>query len=189
MEELLQKFKIPLGIALLGVIVVGIGFILTITAQSGPAIEIITPTSAPKALITADIEGEVIKPGVYQLKEDSRIDDLLVVAGGLAANADRVWVEQNLNRAGKLSDGAKIYIPSKSELTVNSEQLKVNNTNNKINANTASVAELDKLPGIGAVRAQAIIDNRPYGTTEEVKSKAKIPSNIWEQIKEKITVY
>ena len=51
------------------------------------------------------------KPGVYRLSQDDRIDDALIVAGGVSASADREWMEKFLNRAAKLSDGQKIYIP------------------------------------------------------------------------------
>ena len=53
----------------------------------------------------------MINPGVYELKNTDRIDDALVAAGGLSGEADRDWVEINLNKAEKLYDGQKIYIP------------------------------------------------------------------------------
>ena len=51
------------------------------------------------------------------------------------------------------------------------------------------MAELDKLTGIGEVRAQAIVANRPYGSTEELVSKAKIPESVYEKIKDQVSVY
>ncbi|MFA6282333.1 MAG: SLBB domain-containing protein, partial [Candidatus Omnitrophota bacterium] len=58
--------------------------------------------------ITVEIAGEVIKPGVYKLSDGSRVDDLLVLAGGLTADADRSWTDKYLNRAAKVTDGQKV---------------------------------------------------------------------------------
>lgn len=57
-----------------------------------------------------------------------------------------------------------------------------------VNINTATAAELDKLPQIGEKRAAAIIKNRPYKTTDELVSKKAISKGIFEKIKDKITV-
>ncbi|PIW08437.1 DNA-binding protein, partial [Candidatus Collierbacteria bacterium CG17_big_fil_post_rev_8_21_14_2_50_45_7] len=51
-----------------------------------------------------------------------------------------------------------------------------------ININTASVGELDSLPEIGEARAKAIIANRPYGSSAELVSKAKIPASVYAKI-------
>lgn len=55
-----------------------------------------------------------------------------------------------------------------------------------IDINSASAQELDALPGIGSVRAQAIIKGRPYKGKDELLRKKILPSNIYEGIKEKI---
>ncbi|OYV40835.1 MAG: hypothetical protein B7Z80_03515 [Rhodospirillales bacterium 20-64-7] len=52
-----------------------------------------------------------------------------------------------------------------------------------VNINTATAAELDKLPGIGKARADAIIKNRPYKSTEELTSRHIIPSKVYNKIK------
>lgn len=141
-------------------------------------------------LLYVDIAGAVEKPGVYKLPSGSRIGDALVLAGGLAASADREWVAKTINLASEVKDGAKVYIPEKSQITnsqiPNSKQI---NNSNLININTAGMGELDTLAGIGEARAQAIIDNRPYGSIEELVSKAKIPQSVYEKIKDKISVY
>jgi len=61
--------------------------------------------------LTVEIFGEVINPGVYKLPDGSRVDDLLIVAGGFSSSADRVWADKYLNRAAKITDGQKVYIP------------------------------------------------------------------------------
>ena len=57
----------------------------------------------------------------------------------------------------------------------------------RVNINTATKSELDQLKGVGEARAQTIIEGRPYQTVEEVKKV--LPSNVYEQIKDMITVY
>jgi DNA uptake protein ComE-like DNA-binding protein len=55
-----------------------------------------------------------------------------------------------------------------------------------VDINSASAAELDKLPGIGTARSQAIIANRPYKGKDELAQRKIVPQNVYEQIKDKI---
>lgn len=140
--------------------------------------------------IVVNVSGAVEQPGVYKLPTNSRIGDALVVAGGLAAEADREWVAKILNLAAKVEDGEKIYIPSNSQISnsqiTNPEH---NQNSNLININTAGMSELDSLEGIGEARAKAIIDNRPYAKTDELVGKAKIPQSVYEKIHDQLGVY
>ena len=146
--------------------------------------------SDKKIEIVVDVAGAVEKPGVYKLLSNSRIGDALVVAGGLAASADREWVAGTLNLAEKLEDGEKVFIPESSDnRTFQSVGVSEIQKNQKININTASLSELDTLTGIGAARAQAIVDNRPYSKTEELISKARIPQSVYDKISSSISVY
>ena len=58
-----------------------------------------------------------------------------------------------------------------------------------VNINTATLKELDTLPGIGPVYGQNIIEHRPYSTVEELLSKAVLKKNVYEKIKDKVSVY
>jgi competence protein ComEA len=141
--------------------------------------------------IVVDVAGAVERPGVYTLGGGARTGDALVAAGGLAASADRAWVAQTLNFAAPIKDGEKIYIPAVLQAS-NSAGQDISSSDRqtgRTNINTAGVAELDALPGIGAVRAQAIVDNRPYASTEELVTKAKIPESIYAKIKDQLTIY
>jgi len=143
--------------------------------------------------IVVEISGEVEKPGVYRLGNGSRVEDLLIAAGGLSVNADRVWVEQNLNRAAKLSDGQKVFIPSKESITSSTSITGINagggGQNVLININTADAKTLDSLPGIGPAYAQSIVEHRPYSTAQELVSKGALNQSTYEKIKDKITAY
>ncbi len=134
--------------------------------------------------MVVDIEGAVQKPGVYKLSYDARVQDLLIAADGLGKDADREKVAKSLNLAAKLTDGAKIYIPFNGEGSVMGEA-----TNGPININSASVSDLDSLPGIGKITANKIIANRPYGNIEELVAKKIVGQKVFEEIKEKISVY
>lgn len=104
--------------------------------------------------IIIDVEGEVIKPGVYSLASNSRLQDALIMAGGLSGQADRDWITKNLNLATKLIDGNKIYIPKIGESVTRSSLrssgqagiTNIDNNSGSININSASSEELDTLP-------------------------------------------
>lgn len=145
-------------------------------------------------LIVVDVEGAVIKPGIYKLEANSRVHDALIAAGGLATNADREKVTTSLNLASKLVDGGKIYIPFEGEdAQVSSGQSVSGNavlgieTGNGVNINTATQKELEALPGIGEVTAKKIIDGRPYGGITELEQKKIVGKKVFGQIKDKIT--
>ena len=153
----------------------------------------VTPTvTQVYSEVVFDIVGAVEKPGLYRLPVGSRILEGLVAAGGLAARADRNWVEKNINKAEKISDGQKIYIPEEGEDTeVKAESLKVKGSE-VANINKATAEELDTLPGIGPALAGRIIDyrikNGGFKNTEELKLVSGIGDKLYERIKEKLTL-
>jgi len=59
-------------------------------------------------------------------------------------------------------------------------------TGELVDINSASAEELDKLPGVGPARAQAIIKNRPYGGKDDLNNRKIVPPNVYNQIKDKI---
>jgi len=195
-----EKFQI---FFLLGLIFVGIGFFVFkgggLTKSNSVEILESAPVagSDPAGEIVVEIAGSVEKPGVYKLAQGARIEDLLVSAGGLSVDADRDWVAKNINRAGKLIDGYKLYIVSQSDVLSASIQDSVkvdqnnfsNQDNELININSASLSELDTLPGIGPVYGQSIIEHRPYSTLEELVSKGAIKQSTFEKIKNLISAY
>lgn len=112
--------------------------------------------------ILVDIKGEIKKPGVYELSSDSRLNELILLAGGFTLEAE----ERQLNLAEKLSDQQMIYVPNKDEVNFSVEQIQSNDekqtpsSTNLININTADLNELQQLTGIGPSKAQAIISYR-----------------------------
>lgn len=205
LKPLVKENLIPLSLGSIGLILFAYGLIAFLgSSQSSSGLtfhegkENSASESAVKKIMV-DVEGAVIKPGVYQLKGDTRVSDALVAAFGLSAEADRSWIEKNLNLAAKLTDSSKIYIPRVNEAAASSKtssfgvttasgiQSSTANNSSLININTASLSELDTLEGIGTERGQKIIDNRPYGSIDELLSKKVVGQKVFEGIKEKIT--
>lgn len=200
LENFLLENRVLVIFVLIGLILLGAGlFFLRTGGVSSSKVEILEPSQqGSQSEIVVEISGSVEKPGVYKLVAGSRVEDGLIAAGGLSAAADREWVEKNINRAAKLSDGQKIFIPDKqsnlqsanknggyqSVSTVLGDKI-----TSLVNINTASAKELDTLPGIGPVYAQKIIEQRPYSTTEELVSKKIIPNSTYEKIKDRISVW
>lgn len=158
-----------------------------------------------KEVITVDISGAVNNPGVYQFKKDSRINDAIKKAGGLAYNADNFYFYRNFNLAAYIFDQEKIYVPYhweiSSEIFVENSkilnylttlpQIKdtvIEKNNTKTNINNATIDELDGLSGIGTITAQKIIQNRPYSSIEELESKKIVNKSVFENIKAQISI-
>lgn len=202
-SEFFNKFKIPVLILLGGVLLISLGilFVKGKDLFSDTKVEILsTQDSGTPKIITVEIAGEVEEAGVYKLTDGSRVEDLLIASGGLTKDADNEWVDKYLNRASKLTDGQKVYIPKAGEQTKDSSaknnQLDQNTSSavlgqntTLVNINTAGSSELDKLSGIGPTYAQKIIEQRPYSTIEELVSKKVISKSLFEKIKDSITIY
>jgi competence protein ComEA len=121
------------------------------------------PTSVPAAttpLVVVQAAGAVVHPGLYRLAPGARVDDLVQAAGGLAPDAD----PDRVNLAAPLADGEKIYIPRVGEPVPEDSPAGGASSSAKraqpIDLNTASIVQLDALPGIGPATAQAIVDYR-----------------------------
>jgi competence protein ComEA len=177
---------ISLGIVGLLLLLVGVYQIFDNKKSSETAIEFEESKPTPEVLeIIVDVEGAVIEPGVYKLTTDKRMVDALAKAGGLSSDADRSWVEKNINLAGKLTDGLKIYIPRSGE-EVLSESDGSGTAVSVININLASIGDLESLPGVGDVTAKKIVDGRPYASIDELLEKKIVGSATFEKIKDKI---
>ena len=194
-----HSFRWQMVVFLAGLGLIGIGVFLSGKFDSNPPkVEIIANDPAvntdTNGKIVAEISGEVAKPGVYSLPRESRIEDLITESGGFTSEADMDYVDKRVNRAARLADGQKIYVPSKDE-NLAPPDLQDNNTEifgvdtKLININAASQSELETLWGIGPVTAQNIIEQRPYSSVEELLSKKIIKQNVYDKIKDQIAVW
>lgn len=189
----IKKYPLFALFLFLGLIFFALGLIsLSASNSSDSAIifeDNIASSSASLKGILVDVEGAVVKPGVYRIPFDGRIKDVIILANGLSENADREWVAKNINLAQKLVDGAKVYIPSISQNEKGKSQNYTGGETGSININTASLSELDSLVGVGVVTAQKIIDNRPYGAIDELVSKKAVSKSVFEKIKGRISAF
>ncbi len=168
-------------------------------------------------ILKVDIKGEINKPGIYSLKEESRVIDVIEEAGGLTNQADTSVI----NLSKKIEDEMVIIIYSKKEVSnfkktkeletevqnkciqpdtnalKNDACIKDKNENTKssvstkININTASLEELMTLPGIGEAKAKDIIkyrEKQKFKTIEDIKEVQGIGDSLFAKIKENITV-
>ncbi len=159
-------------------------------------VTIITPTPRPTqtlALVVVDLRGAIAKPGVYTVSPGSRVQDVLELAGGVLANAET----RGLNLARRLVDGEQIYVPVQGEATrpVSTDAPARGRTSSpsaKVNINTASLEQLDALPGIGPALAQRIVDyrtqNAPFEKPEDLKKVRGIGDVLFSQVQDLITV-
>lgn len=146
--------------------------------------------------IFVEIKGEVVKPDVYEISEGSIIRDLINKAGGLTseANIDKI------NRADKLKANQLIIIPNKNDSSNVGSNLGTGDISNSvqatesdvININTATLEELQKINGVGEVKAKSIMEYREknggFNSIEEIKNIDGIGEKTFEKMKDKIGV-
>jgi competence protein ComEA len=131
----------------------------TATSTASPT----TAAGAASTTVVVHVAGAVTKPGVVTLRAGSRVVDAIDAAGGARANADL----DRLNLAAKLSDGERVAVPVRGQPAPPLEPTATSgdassgaDPSTPVNLNTASLSELETLPGIGPTLAQAIIDER-----------------------------
>ena len=154
------------------------------------------------------VAGYVNNPGVYELKEGSRIIDAIDSAGGYSKEA----YENYLNLASLIADGQMIYVPSEEEVSQgnvesiagnggtsgisvngnggNSGSIGTGNSGGLVNINSASKEELMTLPGIGESKADKIIayreENGRFNSPEGIMEISGIKDGLYNKIKDKI---
>ncbi len=136
--------------------------------------------------------GSVANPGVYYLPKGARVFEAVEKAGGLLEEADSGYI----NLAEEAQDGSKIYIPSQSEVEEGNVPEEAGGQQEAgsglVNINKATVEELKTLPGIGEVKANAIVSYREsvggFSSVEDIMNVAGIKNNSYEQIKDLIRV-
>jgi len=194
-NEKLNEFKLPIGLLLVGGVLL-VGGLFSSNLIQKPK----SPENFPKESIVSageisevkiDVSGAVNNPGVFSLNKESRIEDAVKLAGGFSDQASKEYISKRLNLSQKISDGLKIYIPFEGEqangqLTMDNGQVAgaATSISGKIGINSAEQASLESLPGIGAVTAKKIIDNRPYATLEELLSKKAVSKSVYTKILE-----
>lgn len=149
--------KEHLILAVVAILIFGLGF-SSLFRKNKPVPIIIkeVSTSQSERKIVVHLAGAVKKGGLYELKGNVRIADVIALAGGVLPLADL----NRVNLAQKIADGQKILIPFKRKQLKNSSSSFTESSGQKININTATVTELQKISGIGPSFAKRIIKYR-----------------------------
>lgn len=187
----LRTYKIPILLGGVSVFAIIVSIVLLVkSTQTTTPIQFSSDNTeaSSAAAITVDVEGAVVHPGVYTLPAGSRVEDAITAAGGLESDADEELFAKTMNRAMKLVDGGKIYVPSLSSSPVSPLRQLADPLSPLISVNTASQSELESLPGIGPVTAQKIIANRPYQTLDELVAKKAVGQALFGKIKDTLSL-
>ncbi len=196
--------------------------IATIAALSGvlallfrpaadPGVEVTLPTPTPPPKLMVYVSGALAQPGVYVFQQGDRLQDAVTTAGGLLPDADTSAInlatllqdEQHhrIPFVGEVDAGTSTAPASSSESSASTQTVilvspspdaAIPSSTNPLDLNTASLEQLQLLPGIGAVKAHAIVDFRsvhgPFGEISEITSVPGIGPVTLENINHLITV-
>lgn len=180
-----------------GFALAGLLFFISRAPAGEPIVLQPAPTKSP---IAVHVVGAVPRPGLYEFAEGARVQDAIDAAGGQLSSADT----SSINLAALLEDGQQLVIPYKAGEEPSNEEAQVPVlpgaeeteetpvNSDLLNINTASVEELDDLPGIGPTIAQRIVDyrdeNGPFDAIEDIMNVSGIGPSTYDQIKDLITV-
>jgi competence protein ComEA len=156
----------------------------TTAAASSPPMGEVAETSET---VVVSVVGQVVRPGLVTLPSGARVADAIAAAGGLLPAADPASV----NLAAVVADGEQLAVgvpgPAAAAPAAGSAA-----AGGLVDLNTAGVAELDALPGIGPVLAQRIVDHRtqrgPFETVDELDDVPGIGPAIAAELAELVTV-
>ena len=135
----------------------------------------------------AYIAGAVNSPGVYEINEETRISDLVQMAGGFTEKVDANFVSSSINLAKLVADEDQVFIP---ELGQNgsTNSLPATATTGLISLNNASISELDSLPGVGQATAEKIIAARPFTSIDQLLNVSGIGESKYNDLKTRVTL-
>ena len=141
-----------------------LALVMQLDLRAAPPISIVA-SNEPSTIVVA-IDGSVEKPGVYELPYGSRVHDLLEAAGGYLSSSDLTAI----NQAALLIDGQRLHVPSRE--ATEAPKLAASPSPLILDINRANAKDLEQLPGIGAVKAEAIVayrnQNGPFASVDDL---------------------
>lgn len=146
--------------------------------------------SESERLLTVHVAGAVMAPGLYRLKEGSRVSDALAEAEGPAPDA----LLDDLNLAARVKDGQKVMVPRAAGTAPDgtAQPRGDTGTSGTVNINTSTAEQLEELPGIGPSLAQRIVDyrskNGAFSSIDELDNVEGIGSGKLESIRDLVTI-
>jgi competence protein ComEA len=181
-EFLLQRRRLLLAAAgslalilLLGRFVLGAGTTTPAAPLPPPPVAAAGVTGAPSSRVVVDVVGAVRRPGLYRLAQGSRIADAVTRAGGATGKADLAQV----NLAAPLADGEQVVVPKRGAPGAPASGGGTGAPGAvaaPVQLSTATLEQLDSLPGVGPVTAQKILDYRDkHGAFSSVDELDAVP--------------
>lgn len=178
-------------------------YLVEVTAEEAyvcPKTEISSDTEEANEIIV-DIKGAVVNPGIYHLKSNAIVQDVITLAGGLTEDADT----SNLNLSKKVTDEMVITVYTHEEVKDLEKQEAIVETENEskddddttttsglVSINTASLEELMTLPGIGEAKAKSIIQYREncgkFAKKEDLLNISGIGEKVYAELEAYITI-
>jgi competence protein ComEA len=126
----------------------------------------------PVRKLLVHVVGAVREPGLYQLDDGSRVDDAIAAAGGPKPKA----ALDLINLAAPVADGQQVIVPVRSREGTAAGAAPGGSQTGPVHLNTATLEELDTLPGVGPVTAQKILDYRnEHGAFSSVDELDAVP--------------
>ncbi|MGF3103786.1 helix-hairpin-helix domain-containing protein [Rossellomorea sp. DUT-2] len=200
MQSLIEKYRTVLVILVICAIVL-IAYILK-SASAAPVKEAsftaapVKKEKEPEELkivekVFVDVKGEVVNPGLYEVRQGDRLKFVIDRAGGFTPEADK----KVINLAVKVSDEMMIYVPKVGEIEMHGfapSMPGIDSAKDRININTATQQEFETLPGIGPAKASTFIQYReehgPFAAIEEIQNISGVGEKTFEKLKEYIYV-
>ena len=137
-----------------------------------------TPFPSP-GLVVVHVVGAVTAPGVVRLPFGARVIDAVAAAGGATDEADLA----RLNLARALVDGEQVVVPRPGDPDAVAAPSADGGAGGLVDLNTASLAQLDELPGVGPVLAQRIVDRRPFTSVDELDEVSGVGPTLLERLR------
>jgi competence protein ComEA len=181
-EFLLQRRRLLLAAVGSLVLILFLGRFVLAAGTTTPAAPLPPPpavgtgvTGLPSSRVVVDVVGAVRRPGLYRLAQGSRIADAVARAGGATRKADLAQV----NLAAPLADGEQVVVPRRGGVpgaTSNGGAAAPGGPAAPVQLSTATLEQLDTLPGVGPVTAQKILDYREkHGAFSSVDALDAVP--------------
>src|SRR3954470_17775320 len=172
MSELLQDRRRLLAAAVAAVVALALGgrlFLHPSHASVPPPLHVAPSAARPKtAQLHVDVVGAVRRPGLYRVRSGARVADAVARAGGVTRKAELALV----NLAALVADGEQVVVPVRGEGTVGASAGGASAPSGPVHLNSATIEQLDALPGVGPVTAQKIVDYRTqhggFGSVDEL---------------------
>jgi competence protein ComEA len=182
-----RRQALVVAAALLALLVVAGKLLAGAGAASAVPPAALVQASPPAAKLVVHVAGAVRAPGLYELTAGSRVSDAVARAGGATAKADTAAV----NLAAPLADGIQVLIPSRVAGPAGAAAGLEGATGRRVSLSSATLADLDALPGVGPVTAQKILDYRAqhggFSSVDDLDAISGIGPARIEQLRDLVT--